>query len=296
MFGKRGTLSGWLSAARRMHERTNLNAVMLGIICAFGPVASCASFKEDIDRLVGQTVLESIHGNSEASNDTVTSPSDAAAPVTPSAKAEDHADGISRELNSIAAKTIGPSVDLQEAIFEVKQHLARLVRRGVITELYVDPLRANLTDTIDQFFVQIGSYQVLSAAEDQLNAAKSKFTTLLFGYEMRVRAADLVPRGRFYRVHIGPFESHGAAHGFCRRLQDKNQECITVAQPPPDTTHPPRRAGLEVEWASMPPVVARAGTPAGLEAMAPASNAAVVSQIADAMALFTAPGLAGVPE
>ncbi len=77
------------------------------------------------------------------------------------------------------------------------------------------------------YFAQVKSNQNRSASEAELAAVAEKYKSVLGETPLSVRSADLKSRGIWYRVLIGPVESHDEAGSICKRLKGAGlQDCI----------------------------------------------------------------------
>ena len=179
------------------------------------------------------------------------------------------------------------------SLAEIKRHLAQLLRTGAIVEVF-DSKMTDSTST-GELFVQIGSHQLRSAAEGQLGATKMTLASTISGFGLRVRSADLPSQGRFFRVQIGPISSQGAALDLCRALQTQRQSCFTVAEKAPAPVKPSGDIALRGEWASIGPSEVSAGLHRA-ERPETERASATTSQVADAVPVYTLPGMPGLPE
>jgi cell division protein FtsN len=80
------------------------------------------------------------------------------------------------------------------------------------------------------YIVQVGSYPNDAAAASAWQSIKGKNTTLLATYKPDVVKADLGPKGTWYRLRVGPFDSKESASDLCNKLQANGQACL-VAKP-----------------------------------------------------------------
>jgi hypothetical protein len=80
------------------------------------------------------------------------------------------------------------------------------------------------------YVVQVGSYPNDAAAASAWQSIKGKNTSLLSTYKPDVVAADLGPKGKWYRLRVGPFDSKESASDLCTKLQANGQACL-VAKP-----------------------------------------------------------------
>lgn len=82
----------------------------------------------------------------------------------------------------------------------------------------------------NQFYVQLGSVQSKSKAEQEWQRLSAKYPDQLKDKPYRVEEADLGDRGIFYRVQAGPFEQL-TARTICRELKNagKTGGCLVVA-------------------------------------------------------------------
>lgn len=174
-------------------------------------------------------------------------------------------------------------------------HLGELVAKGVMVELYVNDSNVEKprTSPTQIHVVQIGSHRELSSAKRHLETAAAGAGALLSAHNGSIQIADLAGRGRFYRVHFGPLRSKQAARSLCRALQGQGRDCIAqeqmlLAGPPPA---PERPSAAE-------PKLAGAVNLASADVSALAVGTTAPSRLgwgrAEAMPLYTAPGLPGV--
>ena len=188
---------------------------------------------------------------------------------------------------------IGVGFKRGRSLAEIRQQLAALLRTGAIDEVS-DGQMTDSTAT-GEIFVQIGSHQLRSAAEGQLGATKMTLASTISGFGFRVRSADLPSQGRFFRVQIGPISSQGAALDLCRALQSQRQSCFTVAEKPPAPAKPSGNIALKGEWASIGPSEVSAGLHRA-ERPEKERASATTSQVADAVPVYTLPGMPGLSE
>ena len=82
----------------------------------------------------------------------------------------------------------------------------------------------------NKFYVQLGSVQSKSKAEQEWQRLSAKYPDQLKDKPYRVEDADLGDRGIFYRVQAGPFEQL-TARTICRELKNagKTGGCLVVA-------------------------------------------------------------------
>jgi hypothetical protein len=182
-----------------------------------------------------------------------------------------------------------------DTLREAKFALANLQRRGAVSEIGDEALGADRPSATELYFVQIGSHQVMRAAESQLDLFRAGFPALLSGFETRVSPVSISTQGVFFRVQIGPIQSQGAALDLCRALKAQNQACFMLADAAvPANQHRPRPT-FEGGWASIAPnpdpgegrrVAETPSTRAGFR----------TPQIADAFPVYTTPNLPGVIE
>jgi hypothetical protein len=212
-----------------------------------------------------------------------------AAPATaePSPQPSDGASATTR-----SAEVIGVGFKRPE-LAEIRRQLARLLRTGAIGEISDGDMTES--SAAAGIFVQIGSHQLRTAADAQLDAARLTLASVISGFDVRVRSAMLPSQGRFFRVQIGPVASQGAALDLCRSLQKQRQSCFRVAEKSASPGKPAGHAALEGEWASIGPSETPAGQ--GRDELAETRPPSVTtSQVADAVPVYTTPTLPGLPE
>ena len=74
--------------------------------------------------------------------------------------------------------------------------------------------------------VHLGSFRSEASAEDNRNRYLNSYRELLAAQEVWVERVQVGPRGDFFRVMAGPFESATAAQDVCSRLQNMQQDCF----------------------------------------------------------------------
>jgi hypothetical protein len=205
---------------------------------------------------------------------------------SPAAAAAEDAPRVSPEIG-VGSKRSVP-------LTEVRQQLARLLRRGAIDEV-PDELMAEGAPANTRFFVQIGSHQLQSAANSQLGRATMSLSSVIANFDLQVRPGEISGQGRFFRVQIGPISNQGAALDLCRTLQAQKHSCFMLAEKLPEASKPKPDLALKGEWASIALGEGAnrnyAGRPTKDE---PAPSSA--QQLADVAPAYTAPGLPGLPD
>jgi len=268
----------------------------LGLIAALGPVGSCANLEQSVVLLTGgfAEISAGIKGGAIVTlreDRGVATQSDRATlgaespPSAPLASSSSKTNAAAGDADSVSDDT------LREAKFA----LANLQRRGAVSEVGDEALGADRPSAAELYFVQIGSHQVMRAAESQLNLVRAGFPALISGFETRVAPVSMPTLGVFFRVQIGPIQSQGAALDLCRALKAQNQACFMLADAAmPAKQHRPH-ATFEGGWASIAPnpdpgeerrVAETSSTRAGVRA----------PQFADAFPVYTTPNLPGVIE
>lgn len=194
-----------------------------------------------------------------------------------------------------ASQPIGVGFKPARPLAEIRKQLARLLQNGAMAVMPDERISDGVSSPDEQYFVQIGSYQMRSAAERHWGGATNALSTFITGFDLRIRPAHISGQGNFFRVQIGPLASQGAALDLCRALKAQQQACFTVAEkdpPPADTVaHVPLSGG----WASIAPGANSQLRHAGLRDRPRVLHSAA-PQVADAAPLYTAPGMPGLPE
>jgi hypothetical protein len=176
----------------------------------------------------------------------------------------------------------------EETLQAVRKRLAALKILGAVEEVKDGALDGPATEAGGAYFVQIGSHQLVTTAEDQLNAAAVRYAPLISAYGARVKPVQLLPQGLFYRVQIGPLSSRDA-FDLCRSLKARKQACFTLAEKPAEHMKRASAVRLVDQWASIVPD--RGASGASRKPAAIAAEAGRPRQTADALPLYTAPGM-----
>lgn len=74
--------------------------------------------------------------------------------------------------------------------------------------------------------LHLGSYRSQALAEDNRSRFLDSYQDLLTAQELWVERVTVGPRGDFFRIMAGPFESASAAQDVCSRLQSLREDCF----------------------------------------------------------------------
>ena len=55
--------------------------------------------------------------------------------------------------------------------------------------------------------------------------------TILSPFDLYVQEADLGPKGVYFRVQAGPFETRSKANALCAELKNQSVDCLVVERP-----------------------------------------------------------------
>lgn len=88
--------------------------------------------------------------------------------------------------------------------------------------------KSGLNNGSSIYKIQVGSVRSESDAASEWNRAKAKNSSILSKYDYTVERADLGPKGIFYRIQTGSFNSYAEANAVCKKLIARNQGCIVV--------------------------------------------------------------------
>ena len=80
--------------------------------------------------------------------------------------------------------------------------------------------------TIRLINLHLASFRSEASAEDNRSRFLDSYRDLLAAREIWVERVEVGPRGDFFRVMAGPFESAAAAQEVCSRLQSLRQDCF----------------------------------------------------------------------
>ena len=92
---------------------------------------------------------------------------------------------------------------------------------AIVAALPPAPARAALR-------VQLGAVQSKARAEKEAERLTRAHGSLLDGLKIVPVLADLGKRGVFYRLRAGPLGDHAQAGSLCRKLLDRQQDCIVI--------------------------------------------------------------------
>lgn len=76
------------------------------------------------------------------------------------------------------------------------------------------------------FFAQVGSERSRNDAEKEFSRLLRNHSKLLTGLDHQVVKFDIVNKGRYYRLMIGPLNSPAHAQLICKKLIDSGKNCI----------------------------------------------------------------------
>ncbi|MDJ0944876.1 MAG: tetratricopeptide repeat protein [Kiloniellales bacterium] len=74
--------------------------------------------------------------------------------------------------------------------------------------------------------LHLGSFRSQASAEDSRSRVLDSYRDILAAQEIWVERAQAGPRGDFFRVMAGPYESASVAQDVCTRLQSLRQDCF----------------------------------------------------------------------
>lgn len=79
------------------------------------------------------------------------------------------------------------------------------------------------------YLVQVAAYQRFSKAEDAWAHLSQNHEELFDGLEPYISPVDLGARGFFYRLRLGPFDTHTASVDLCGELKSRGQDCVVIS-------------------------------------------------------------------
>ena len=85
---------------------------------------------------------------------------------------------------------------------------------------------ARAAPTVRPINLHLASFRSEASAEDNRSRFLDSYRDLLAAREIWVERVQVGPRGDFYRVMAGPFESAAAAQDVCSQLQSLRQDCF----------------------------------------------------------------------
>ena len=85
---------------------------------------------------------------------------------------------------------------------------------------------AQATAAVRLINIHLGSYRSEASAEDNRSRFLDSYQDLLAARELWVERVTVGPRGDFYRIMAGPYESASMAQDVCSRLQSLRQDCF----------------------------------------------------------------------
>ncbi len=85
---------------------------------------------------------------------------------------------------------------------------------------------ARATPAVRPINLHLASFRSEASAEDNRSRFQDSYGDLLAAREIWVERVQVGPRGDFYRVMAGPFESAAAAQDVCSQLQSMRQDCF----------------------------------------------------------------------
>lgn len=100
-----------------------------------------------------------------------------------------------------------------------------------VTETKAEAVKTPALTAADNYRVQLGSYRTENSARQGFKVLPKKLADIIGNRKQHIESADLGPRGVFYRLQIGPFESRVEAGKFCARLKENGQNCYSVKTP-----------------------------------------------------------------
>lgn len=258
-----------------------------GIIAVLGANLAACAFPEEGPSLAIERATAKVGAKGHPASIGATTVS--TIPIVPKSK-PDRDDQGGQAFGAASVTALENRVAADEVLQRAKDHLANLVRRGLITSLFEEEAGSRASETAEGYFVQIGSYEMQTAADAQLDLARRRFGGLLASFDIRVSTTTLDRKGPVFRVQIGPLKTQTSAIDLCAALKRINQDCFTLAAPTARLAEQPRNQ-LEGGWASI-----DIGEQPSRTSPASPRPMPLTSQVADASPLFTAPGLPGVLE
>ena len=85
---------------------------------------------------------------------------------------------------------------------------------------------ARATPAVRPINLHLASFRSEASAEENGSRFQDSYRDLLAAREIWVERVQVGPRGDFYRVMAGPFESAAAAQDVCSQLQTMRQDCF----------------------------------------------------------------------
>jgi len=76
------------------------------------------------------------------------------------------------------------------------------------------------------YVVQVASQRSEADAQSSFKALQQKYPTVLGGYQVIVRRADLGDKGIYYRAQVGPFATAEQANEMCTSLKNAGGQCL----------------------------------------------------------------------
>jgi len=74
--------------------------------------------------------------------------------------------------------------------------------------------------------VQVASQRSEADAQASFKSLQQKYPSVLGGYQVIVRRADLGDKGVYYRAQVGPFATAEQANEMCSSLKSAGGQCI----------------------------------------------------------------------
>ncbi len=90
------------------------------------------------------------------------------------------------------------------------------------------PTAAAGSPILSRYRVQLGAYRSAAAAERAWGRLAAREESLLGPLDHVVTRGDLGDRGIYYRLQAGPFEGSEAARAMCRKLGERELDCLVV--------------------------------------------------------------------
>ena len=269
---------------------TTGSATALAFLSSTALLSACHRAEETDAVLTGETTASSRDDRGSATEVFATPVIQEPAPTSKSPDTQDSAAQDAVDKASQGQVFSGEeSVDL---IHRAKEHLAALMKRGIIRNLYNDADSVTASPDKERFFVQVGSHFLHDDADTHRRQVRVRFTGLLSDLDLRVQQAVLPSLNSRFRVQIGPMQTRAAAHDLCRALKRQNQDCFTIAEKGFERE---QGAATEASWASIGPNE-REWASSIKATLVRAPQTSNTSQMADAAPLYTTPGLPGVLE
>lgn len=111
----------------------------------------------------------------------------------------------------------------------VEKPLKKEEKLKIITKETTNKLKTpNKQILKNKYKVQLASFKSNMEAESEWQKIKKRNAKLLSKYQYQIEKKELVSKGTFYRLQIGPFANNAAAHNLCKALIAAGQSCLVV--------------------------------------------------------------------